>query len=90
MILGCTHYPHYKDVIKDEMKKILGKDIDIISQDEFIPTSLINYLERHPEVEKDLSKNSEYVFEVTDLTNSYNEQAEKIFKKPIHIDRVDI
>jgi glutamate racemase len=52
LVLGCTHYPFYKN----EIKKILGKKVKLISQDEIIPKKLKEYFVRHPEVEKKLSK----------------------------------
>ena len=91
IILGCTHYPHYKKQIAKSAEKILGRKIDIISQDEFIPNSLKNYLSRHPEIKKDLSKDSKYLFEVTDINASYIEQAKTIFGDDnIVIQKVDI
>ncbi len=90
IILGCTHYPHYKNLIKESAKRILGKEVDIISQDEFLPTSLKDYLKRHPEIEKDLSKDSNYSFEITDINISYIQQAKSIFGKDIKISKVEI
>jgi len=51
--LGCTHYPFYKN----EIRKILGSKIKVISQDEIIPKKFKDYLARHPEIEKKLTKN---------------------------------
>ena len=48
LVLGCTHYP----IFKKEIKKILGKEIGVISQDEIIPKKLKDYLKRHPEINK--------------------------------------
>ncbi len=91
IILGCTHYPHYKNQIAKSAEKILGKKIDIISQDEFLPQSLKNYLLRHPEIDKDLSKDSKYIFEVTDINDSYISQARVISDdENILIQKVDI
>ena len=50
--LGCTHYP----ILKSQIKKILPKNIKLISQDEIIPKKLKDYLSRHPEIEKRLEK----------------------------------
>ena len=91
LILGCTHYPHYKTQIAKSAEKILGRKIDIVSQDEFLPISLKNYLSRHPEIDKSLSKSSQYTFEVTDINASYIEQAKCISgDKNILIQKVDI
>ena len=90
IILGCTHYPHYKKQIESIAFEIFKRRVDIISQDEFIPKSLANYLKKHPEIEKELTKNSEYSFEITDVNDNYIEQAKNIFQADIKISKVDI
>lgn len=91
IILGCTHYPHYKTQIGQIAMKVLGRKVDIISQDEFVPQSLKNYLSRHPEIERDLSKDSLYSFEITDINDSYIAQAKSMFKdESITVEKVDI
>jgi len=52
LALGCTHYPFFKA----EIRKILPKNIRIISQDEIVPKKLKEYFKRHPELEKQLSR----------------------------------
>ncbi len=91
IILGCTHYPHYKKQIAMASEKILGKKIDIISQDEFLPLSLKSYLLRHPEIDRDLSKESKYLLEVTDINDAYIKQAKIISDdENIEVQKVDI
>ncbi|MDR2099032.1 MAG: glutamate racemase [Rickettsiales bacterium] len=85
LILGCTHYPHYKDMIRGLMP-----GVDVISQDEIIPASLADYLSRHPEIERGLSKDGNRSFAVTDITDSYRAQAERLFGGEIEIERVEI
>lgn len=62
LILGCTHYP----IVKNKIKKI-AKNIKIISEDELIPDKLADYLGRHPEIEKRLSKKHKRTYLTTDL-----------------------
>jgi glutamate racemase len=59
----------------------LGKNIKVVSQDEIIPKKLKNYLEKHPEVSKRLSKNETAKILVTDLTQSVNQLSKKWFGK---------
>lgn len=81
LILGCTHYPAFKDLIK----KKVGENVEVISQDEIIPNKLKDYLFRHPEIEKDLSKNSKREFIVTDLTENIQELAKELFGKKVNL-----
>lgn len=77
LVLGCTHYP----IFKEQIKKVLSKGTKIISQDEVIPKKLINYFIRHPEIEKKLSKNKTTKILVTDMTNSVKKLSQKWFGK---------
>lgn len=77
LVLGCTHYP----IFKNQIKKLLGKDTKIISQDEIIPRKLKNYLERHQEIAKKLTKGKTVRILVTDMTKSVEELTKKWFGK---------
>jgi glutamate racemase len=75
LVLGCTHYP----IFKKEIKKLLSKNTKIISQDEIVPKKLKNYLARHPEISKKLSKNHTAKILVTDMTQSVKKLSQKWF-----------
>lgn len=75
LVLGCTHYP----IFKTQIRKFLPKNIRIISQDEIIPKKLKNYLQRHPEISKKLSKKHTVKILVTDLTESIKNLSKKWF-----------
>ncbi len=78
LILGCTHYP----IIKDKIKKITGQ-IQLISQEEIIGPKLIDYLKRHPEIEKKLGKFKKRIFLTTDLTDKFQKLGSQFFGKKI-------
>lgn len=86
LILGCTHYP----LLSNHIQKILGEKIRIISQDKLIPAKLKDYLLRHPEIEKVLSKKNKYKFYVTDLTETMTKTVRKWFGKDVDLYRVDL
>jgi len=77
LVLGCTHYP----IFKKEIKRQLGKDVKIISQDEIVPKKLKDYLFRHPEIEKKLSKNRKIKILVTDKTETIEKLTRDWFGK---------
>lgn len=49
LILGCTHY----GIIRD----FLPKNINVICQEDIIAPKVFDYLQRHPEIESQLTKN---------------------------------
>ncbi|MCX6751235.1 MAG: glutamate racemase [Candidatus Nomurabacteria bacterium] len=84
VVLGCTHYPFYKN----EIKKVLNKGSKsakgrtrVISQDEIIPKKLKEYFVRHPEIEKKLAKNKKAKILVTDITPNIKKLSQKWFGK---------
>jgi glutamate racemase len=79
ILLGCTHYP----ILKNRIKKIVGKKIKIISQEEIIPKKLKDYLQRHPEIEKRLSKKRSRIFEITDKNTNFDAVANTLFGKKL-------
>jgi glutamate racemase len=86
ILLGCTHYPRLKNIIR----KILPNSINIISQDEIIPKKLLDYLSRHPEIEKKLKKGGERKFIVSDITENYIENARRLYNKDIDLVKVEL
>jgi len=86
IVLGCTHYP----MLKNKIRKMVGRNIKVISQDELIPKKLDNYLKRHPEIEHKLRKNRQQTFAVTDLTPNFQKIAKKWFKNNICLTLVNL
>ncbi len=53
ILLACTHYP----LLINKIKETVADNINVVSQGEIVAKSLINYLERHPEIETEITKN---------------------------------
>lgn len=91
IILGCTHYPFYKDLIKSTAKNILKRDIDIISQDEFIAEYLKDFLNKNKDFDNTLSKDGIHKYFITELHPQYKTQAINITKnKDMNIELLNI
>ncbi len=84
LILGCTHYPFFKN----EIRAIIGDSVKIMAQDEIIPKKLENYLQRHKEIAEKISHNGETEFMVSDLTDGYKSAASSIYGANIEIKKV--
>lgn len=84
LILGCTHY----SFIKKQIGEFLGQGVQIISQDEIIPQKLVDYLQRHPEIDKALETCGVSKYYVSDLTPEYAQGARDIYGENIDIDAV--
>lgn len=79
LILGCTHYA----ILKKAFRRVAGEKVAVISQDEIIPKKLADYLKRHPEIGKKLSKHRKREFWVTSKNRNFDEVAKKLFGRKI-------
>jgi len=86
LVLGCTHYSFYKD----EIRKILGNKMTVISQDEIIPKKLKDYFKKHSETREKLSKNKGIKILVTKRTPNIIKLSKKWFGKNVKLKLVKI
>jgi glutamate racemase len=84
LVLGCTHYP----IFKKEIKKLLPKNVKVISQDDVVPKKLEQYLERHAEIKNKLTKKGSVKILVTDMTENIQKLTREWFgvEKPRLVD----
>jgi glutamate racemase len=84
LILGCTHYPVFRSIIEEQ----LGPSIVVIDQNDVVPLKLRDYLDRHPEMERELTKNGTRSFQVTDVTPHAVALAEEWFGRHITLELI--
>lgn len=77
LILGCTHY----ELIKNQIKKVVGSNIRIYAQGEIIARKLIEYLNKHNEIKEKLDKSKKLELYFTKMSKKYKEMI-KIFLHP--------
>ncbi len=71
LILGCTHYPLLDKLIR----RYVPKQIEILKQGNIVAEKLFDYLQRHPEMEKRLSKNARITFQTTESASTFEDKA---------------
>lgn len=71
LILGCTHYP----LLMGQIKKFVPEHIRVLDQGAVVAEKLINYLQRHPEMDARLSRNGKVRFQTTESAENFNEKA---------------
>jgi glutamate racemase len=62
LILGCTHYPF----LKKDIERIMGKNCRVLDGPAVVADKLAGYLDRHPEIERRLSRGRIRRFSTTD------------------------
>lgn len=83
LILGCTHYP----ILKQEISERIGKNIELVSQDEIIPQKLADYLSRHNDMDGRLGKGGTIKYLVSDITETYKTAARNIIQSDIMLEK---
>lgn len=86
VLLACTHYP----LLLKKIKKYLPEEIKVISQGAIVAKSLKDYLIRHPEIEKNCSKNSRLQFFTTDSPQDFDKHSEIFFGKKVNSMHIDL
>ncbi len=84
IILGCTHYPLLMNLIQ----KNIPSGIKVIAQNEISALSLIDYLNRHPEIDTECSKNSSVKFLTTDSTEIFNQRGQMFFNEKLVSEKI--
>lgn len=87
LILGCTHYP----LMFKEFEKIMGKNIKVLNSGKIVAESLKDYLKRHPEIEKKLTKKGKRIFITTDDPKKFKELGEEFLGQRISkVEKVEL
>jgi glutamate racemase len=73
LILGCTHY----SILFKEIEKVMGGRCQVFDSPKFVAEKLVNYLERHPEIERKISREKKRIFYTTDDVDRFKDLGEK-------------
>lgn len=79
IILGCTHYP----LLMGKITQYLPENVKVISQGKYVAESLKVYLQRHPEMDKNCTKNGGIYYFTTDSPEKFGEQASIFLNKQV-------
>ena len=82
IILGCTHYP----LLMPKIRKYLPAGVSVISQGDYVASSLKAYLERHPQIERKCAKDASVHYLTTENPDKFKESAQ-IF---LHEEKIEV
>ncbi|MBK0378232.1 glutamate racemase [Mucilaginibacter segetis] len=87
ILLACTHYP----LLIEKIKAHLPRHIKVVAQGDIVAASLVDYLQRHPEIEQRLSNTGSRSFYTTmDDTANFDAHASLFFKSALTSTYVDV
>ncbi|WP_455641079.1 glutamate racemase [Parabacteroides sp.] len=86
LVLGCTHYP----LLIDKIKQYLPEGITVFAQGEYVAESLKDYLKRHPEMDRKLTRHGECRFLTTESADKFTEAASVFLNGRIEVEQIAI
>ena len=86
LILGCTHYP----LLINKIRSFLPAGITLFSQGGYVADSLKDYLHRHPEMDRKLTKGGTCRFLTTESAEKFSEAASIFLDTPITVSQVEL
>jgi len=87
ILLACTHYP----LLQDKINAYLPNHIKTVSQGEIVAKSLVDYLQRHPEMDEQITKTGTRKFyTTTDDTADFDHHASIFFSAQVKSEYVSM
>ncbi len=86
IMLGCTHYP----LLEDKIKSLLSERIQVVSQGEIVARSLVDYLQRHPEMDERCTKNGSIRYFTTESVEKFASSASVFLNDEIQAEHIDL
>lgn len=84
LILGCTHYP----LLIKKIRQYLPPSVALIKQGEIVAASLADYLRRHPEMERRVTRGGATTYLTTEDPEKFSPMASLFLSKPVEATQV--
>jgi glutamate racemase len=86
IVLGCTHYP----LLIKTIKKFVPEGIQIVEQGKVVSAKLIEYLNRHPEIDNKCSKSGTVKYYTTENVEIFQKNSTVFIGKDIIAERLNL
>jgi glutamate racemase len=86
VILGCTHYP----LLMPKIVKYMPRGVQIVTQGEYVGASLVDYLQRHPDMEQRLSHGATTHYLTTENPDTFREQAQLFLHEHVEVENITL
>ncbi len=86
IILGCTHYP----ILMPKILKYAKPGVTIVPQSEYVASSLKDYLQRHTDMDRTLTRGATCRYYTTENPERFKETASIFLHEDISVEHVDI
>jgi glutamate racemase len=86
VMLGCTHYP----LLEAKIKSLLPEGVAVVSQGDIVAASLVDYLQRHPEMVAKCTKNASIRYLTTESVEKFSSSASVFLNEKIVAEHIDL
>ena len=86
LILGCTHYP----LLIDKIRQFAPSNLQIVLQGEIVANSLLDYLQRHPDMDARITRNGTTEYITTEEADKFSNLAAVFMGKPVKAHRENL
>lgn len=86
IILGCTHYP----LLMPKIMKYVNRGVKIVAQGEYVAGSLKDYLHRHTDIEKKITRNGTCRYYTTENPDKFKSSARIFLHEDVTVSHVDL
>ncbi len=85
IILGCTHYP----LLYNKIRQFVPSDIKVLIQGDIVANSLLDYLRRHPEMDKRIPRRGSLELLTTEEADKFSGLATIFMGEPSSAKRIN-
>lgn len=86
ILLACTHYP----LLLNKIHQFIPNGTKVLSQGEIVANSLVDYLNRHQEIETKITRGSKRLFFTTDSTEDFDRHASIFYGQDLKSSHIDL
>lgn len=90
VVLACTHYPLLLDKINKTIPEVTKQPVAVVAQGSIVASSLVDYLQRHPEMDSRLSKERHIRYLTTEDPEQFARKAKVFLRCAIQAEKVII
>ncbi|MNK09752.1 Glutamate racemase 1 [compost metagenome] len=86
ILLACTHYP----ILLEPLQRLLPDHIEVLAQGKLVADSLVNYLDRHPEIAQKCLKGGTVKYLTTESARAFSEKASMLMNDDIQAEHLTL
>ena len=86
LILACTHYP----LLLKKIKQYVPEGVNLMPQGEYVASSLADYLQRHPEMERRCTHGATCRYLTTESCEKFRESAALFMDDEVDVEQISL